>query len=86
MIPPATLSRAIIAGATSITVTSSDGYPQGAPFDVLIDQELFHVIPNTQTHRWTVLCGVAGTRPVAHAQGAQVVHVLTTIDLPKPNI
>lgn len=77
-----TLSAAITTtGATSISVTSSTGFPaigtgNTQQFRVLIDSELMIVTAVSGT-TWTVTRGAESTTAATHSSGAFVTHVLT---------
>lgn len=67
-----TLSAQIsTAGATTMTVASTTGFPVSGVFDVLINSELITVTSNTGT-TWSITRGVGGTTATAHANGATV--------------
>jgi hypothetical protein len=68
-----TLSAAINASATSLTVTSTSGLPSGAPFAIQIEAEALTVTAMNGTSL-TATRGVGGTTAAAHANGALVVY------------
>ena len=76
--PGTTLSAAITStGATSLTVTSSTGYPSTGNFRIRIDSELMLVTGVSGT-TWTVTRGIESTTAAVHSNGALVYHVLTS--------
>lgn len=67
-----TLVSAIDTSATTITVTSTSGFPSNRSFRILIDNEILHVAAMaTPTTTWTV---TRGTTAVPHALNAKVIH------------
>jgi hypothetical protein len=70
------LSGAITAAATSLSVQPASGFPTQAPFRIVIDGELMMVTAVSGTN-WTVNRGIENTTAAAHADGAAVVQVLT---------
>ena len=80
-----TLTASMLAGATSLTVTSSTPFPAvttaaGTQFRVIIDAELF-IVTNVTGLAWTVTPGAEGTTQAAHASGATVTAVVTAAAL-----
>jgi hypothetical protein len=73
--PTTTLAAGITASATSLTVSSSAGFP-AANFRVRIDNEILLVTAVAGTI-WTVTRAVESTTAAAHAVLATVAHVLT---------
>ena len=76
-----TLTASMLAGATSLTVTSSTPFPAvttaaGTQFRVIIDAELF-IVTNVTGLAWTVTPGAEGTTQAAHANGATVTAIAT---------
>ena len=76
-----TLTAALTAGATSLTVTSSTPFPAvttaaNTQFRVIIDSELF-IVTNVTGLTWTVTPGAEGTTQAAHASGAVVTAIAT---------
>lgn len=67
-----TLSATITSGATSLTVTSSSGFPGSGSFTILIDSEQMTVTAGAGTTTWTVTRGVNGTSAAAHNGGVPV--------------
>jgi hypothetical protein len=75
--PGTTLASAITStGATSISVTSSTGYPSTGNFRILIDSELMLVTAISGT-TWTVTRGVESTTATTHLISAAVNHIFT---------
>jgi hypothetical protein len=75
--PGTTLGAAITStGATSITVSSSSGYPASGNFRIAIDSELLLVTAVSGT-TWTVTRGVEGTTAATHTNGTAVNAVAT---------
>jgi type IV pilus modification protein PilV len=69
--PSSTLSSAIAANASTLTVASATGFPT-APFRVKIDSEVLDVTAKTGAV-FTVTRGVDGTVSASHSAGATVV-------------
>lgn len=67
-----TLSGAIDAAATSITVNTIAGFPTTAPFNIRVDSEVMTVTDGAGTLTWTVTRGVENTAAAAHADAASV--------------
>jgi hypothetical protein len=68
-----TLSTAITAAATTLTVISISGLPSGPPFEIRIEAEVLTVTAMAAT-TLTVTRGANGTTAAAHANGASVVY------------
>ena len=66
-----TLGGNIVAGAATLSVASSAGFP-APPFVVAIDSELFNVTAVSGT-TWTVTAGYNGTAKASHNAGATVI-------------
>lgn len=62
--------------ATSISVTSSSGFPSGGNFRILIGTELM-LVTNVSGTTWTVSRNVEGTTPATHTAGDNVDQILT---------
>lgn len=72
-----TLNGAIADGVTtSITVTSGTGFP-AANFRIRIENEIMLVTSVGGGTNWTVTRGAESTTGAAHANGSNVVHVLS---------
>jgi hypothetical protein len=67
-----TLSSAITAGATSMTVPSATGFPASGSYTVSIDEEDLTVTAGAGGTTWTVTRGANGTTAAAHSAGATV--------------
>ncbi|MFN8630571.1 MAG: cytochrome c3 family protein [Chloroflexota bacterium] len=61
-----TLSSAINAGQTAITVASAVGFPSSGQFVVRIDRELMQITAGAGTRNWTVTRGYNGSTATAH--------------------
>ena len=72
-----TLSSAITASQTSITVASSAGFP-ASQFKIRIDDEVMTVTGGYGTTNWTVTRGVSGSTAAAHATSQTVIWDDTT--------
>ncbi len=55
------LTSDITASQTSISVSSSDTYPEICPFRIRIDLEIMIVVAGAKTTSWTVVRGVEQT-------------------------
>lgn len=71
----------ILAGDTSVTVTSNTGFPANPSFRVVIDSEKILVTAGQGGLTWTIQRGVENTTPANHANGATVTQVLTNAGL-----
>ena len=69
-----TLSAALTAAATSLTVTSGASFP-AAPFTIQIDEEQLTVSSVGTGTNWTVARGANGTTAAAHLSAAGVVRI-----------
>ena len=80
--PGTTLGAAITStSATTITVSSSAGYPSGATlFRIGIDNELMFVT-NISGTTWTVIRGIEGTSAATHSNSAAVNALLSSASL-----
>lgn len=67
-----TLSGAMTATQTTITVASASGFPTNGAFRIRVDDEDMTVTGGQGTTTWTVVRGVAGTPAATHASGASV--------------
>jgi hypothetical protein len=67
-----TLSAAITAAQTSITVASASGFPTSA-FKIRIDDEVMTVTGGFGTTGWTVTRGVSGTTAISHVASQTVI-------------
>lgn len=74
--PQTTLSGAITAGATSISVASSTRFPPRGDFTIIVDSEIMLVTGVTGT-TWTVTRGAESTAAASHNNNAVVTNVLT---------
>jgi hypothetical protein len=72
-----TLSAAITSvSATSLTVTSAASFPATGNFRIKIDSEIL-IVTNVSGTTFTVTRGAEGTTAATHANGADVIHLLT---------
>ncbi|MFO0824982.1 MAG: hypothetical protein U0792_17985 [Gemmataceae bacterium] len=71
-----TLASSIIAGATSLTVTSATGFPSSPQFRIQIGNELL-LVTAVAGATWTVTRGIESTTAAAHSAGDTVTQVLT---------
>jgi len=71
-----TLSAAVAAGATSLTVAGATAFPSAGNFRILIDSEIMLVTAVAGT-TFTVTRGQEGTTGASHASGAAVTHIVT---------
>ncbi len=71
-----TLSAALAAADTTLTVAAATNFPTTAPFTIRIDNEQLTVTAGAGTVTWTVTRGVNGTTAAAHASGATIVNVV----------
>lgn len=71
-----TLNGSILAGATSLTVTSATGFPTTGNFRLLIDSEIF-LVTSVAGAVFTVSPGQEGTTQAGHTTGATVTCLLT---------
>lgn len=81
----ATLSVAINATTTTITVTSAAGFPSSLPFKIRIDDEVMKVTAIAAT-TWTITRGVDGTAAASHALNALVILALRTPLAMRPHL
>ncbi|HEX5272508.1 MAG TPA: hypothetical protein VFW33_18550 [Gemmataceae bacterium] len=70
------LTAAIAAGDTSLTVANASAFPTAGNFRVLIDGEIL-LVTAVAGNTFTVTRGAEGTTAAAHAVSAYVTHVLT---------
>src|SRR5207247_4762369 len=75
-----TLNGAILAGDTSLIVTSAASFPASGQFRILIGDELLLVTAVAGT-TFTVTRGIENTTAAAHANGASIYHTLTAAGL-----
>lgn len=75
-----TLSGAITAGDTTLSVVSAAGFPASGDFTIVIDSEIL-LVTGIAGSTWTVARGAEGTTAAAHSAGASVTHVLTAAAL-----
>jgi hypothetical protein len=75
-----TLTAALTAGATSLSVASAGSFPSSGNFRLLIDQEIL-LVTAVSGNTFTVSRGQEGTTAAGHANGAYVTHVLTAAAL-----
>ena len=83
-----TLTGGITSSATTLTVSSTTGYP-AAPFTIIVDsdtasEEVMEVTAVAGT-TFTVTRGVDGTTAVEHGAGASVRHGVSARDFREPN-
>lgn len=71
-----TLSGAITAGATSLTVASASAFPTAGNFTIVVDAEIM-LVTGVAGATFTVVRGQEGTSAATHALGAIVRHVVT---------
>jgi type II secretory pathway pseudopilin PulG len=69
--PTTSLQSAVTDAATSLTVTSTGGFPTAAPFRIKIGNEVMSVVALSGS-TWTVSRGQDATTPAAHSAGAVV--------------
>lgn len=69
-----TLTAAVTASATSVSVASDAGFPGSFPFKVRIDQETLAVTALASAKTWTVTRGIDGSTGAAHAKDAAAVY------------
>ncbi|HEY4364474.1 MAG TPA: hypothetical protein VGN17_26145 [Bryobacteraceae bacterium] len=74
--PGTTLNGSINNSVTSLTASSSIGYPSGGNFRILIDSEIMIVTAVSGT-TWTVTRGAEGTTAASHTSGATINSILT---------
>jgi hypothetical protein len=67
-----TLSSAITAAATSMTVAAATGFPASGTYRIRIDDEDLTVTAGAGSTTWTVTRGVNGTTAAAHSASASV--------------
>lgn len=75
-----TLTAAVAAGDTTLTVASAAAFPSSGNFRLLIDSEIL-LVTAVAGNTFTVSRGQEGTTAAAHANGAYVTHVLTAAAL-----
>ena len=75
-----TLAAAMLVGDTTLSVTSSAGFPAAvtgvSQFRALIESEIV-LVTNVATTTWTVVRGLEGTAAAAHASGVAVSATVT---------
>lgn len=74
--PSTTLSGALTAGATTLSVTSEALFPTLGRFTIIIDSEIILVTGVSGT-TWTIERGAEGTTAAAHNNNATVTQILT---------
>ncbi len=84
-----TLASSITAGATSITVAATTGFPVQYPYTLVLDpdtasEEVVTVTAGTGT-TLTVSRGQDGTTALSHTSGAKVRHGVSARDFDEPN-
>lgn len=84
-----TLATDVNAGATTIVVAATTGFPASRPYTLVLDvdtvtEEIVEVTAASGT-TLTVVRGVDGTSAAAHVTGAVVAHQVTARDLDEPN-
>ena len=67
-----TVSSAMTAAQTTITVPSATGFPATGTFRIRVDDENMTVTAGAGTTTWTITRGVNGTSAATHAAGAAV--------------
>ena len=67
-----TISSAMTAAQTTVSVASASGFPTSGTFRIRIDDEQMTVTGGQGTTTWTVTRGVNGTTAVTHATGQTV--------------
>ncbi|MGB2875569.1 MAG: hypothetical protein WBB76_08865 [Gaiellaceae bacterium] len=67
-----TVSSAMTASQTTITVPSASGFPTSGNYRIRVDDEDMTVTAGQGTTTWTVTRGVNGTTAATHAAGASV--------------
>lgn len=70
-----TLSGAMTAASTTLTVASAAGFPTFGTFTIKVDNEYMLVTSGAGTTSWTVTRAQSGTTAVAHNSGASVTHI-----------
>jgi hypothetical protein len=70
-----TLSGALTATSTTLTVASAAGFPTFGTFTIKVDNEYMLVTSGAGTTTWTVTRAQSGTTAVAHNSGASVTHI-----------
>jgi len=75
-----TLAASAASGDATISVTSSSGFPSLGNFRVVIDSEIL-LVTSVSGATFTVTRGVEGTTAAAHASGAALGLVLTSLSL-----
>ncbi len=73
VVPTATLTGAISATATKISVSSAATFPTTGPFTIIVNHEHMLVTGGYGTTTWTVTRGTDNTTAAAHAVNASVV-------------
>jgi hypothetical protein len=74
------LTAAVAAGDTTLTVGNASAFPASGNFRVIIDAEIL-LVTAVAGNTFTVTRGAEGTTAAAHAVGAYVTHVLTAAAL-----
>ncbi len=74
------LTAAVAAGDTSLTVANASAFPASGNFRVLIDAEIL-LVTAVSGNTFTVTRGAEGTAAAAHVNGAYVTHVVTAAAL-----
>lgn len=72
-----TLNGSIIAGASSLTVTSAAGFPSSGQFRILVDNEIIIVGAVSGTTFSSLTRGAETTTDTGHSNGATITHILT---------
>lgn len=84
-----TLTGAINAAATTITVNSVAGYPASFPFTAALDRatasEELVLVTNVASNTWTVTRAYGGTTGKTHATGGTFEHVIDATDADDAN-
>jgi hypothetical protein len=79
-VPETTLTAAVTAAQTTITVASDTDFPASAPYTILVDSEQMTVTAGAGTTTWTVTRGVNSTTAAAHSQGTNVDPTTITVN------
>lgn len=87
-VPATTLASSCTNVATSLSVTSSSGYPT-APFVAIIDKDTASeevvLVTNVAGTTWTITRGYDGTTGLSHTSGASVQHGVSAIEFREAN-
>src|SRR5262245_55429302 len=75
-----TISAAMDATQTSITVVSSSGFPTACQFRVVCQSELI-LVTAVSSNTWTIVRGIEGSSATSHPSGTTIGLVLTSSSL-----